>query len=287
MGFYGAIWDGDRVKVEPLTPLFNLSTHRMEQDDRFAIASSLDALVAAAHNLTTHYQALDTEARANHVPSDYYSRLQKARGFPFLTSYEHDGRRITLTYDARLDDEKLIFSAIVGQGDSAHDECLVKYTRWYSKETHEHLASYGFAPMLRQCVQVSAEWIAIIMDRSKYEVLYGQMLSNAEQEKVRRKVNSMVQVLHEGGFVHGDIRDVNLLVDVGSLASDNVAVHVVDFDWAGRIGEARYPIGVNTKTVWRPAGVKSGQLITTRDDEDMVSYLFYGSPAICSLAPLA
>ena len=266
MGFYGAIWDGACEGRAP-NPSLRL-------DDRDAIASSLDAFILAARNLQAHYRALDTEARANHAPSDYYSCLQKARRFPFVTSYESNGQRITFTYDARLDDQKLIFSAIIDQDDSDHGQCLVKYTRRYSKEAHECLASHGFAPMLRQCVQVSTGWITVIMDRSKYEVLYGKILSNTEQEKVRRKVNNMVQVLHEEGFVHGDIRDINLLVNVESLASDDVAVHVVDFDWAGRIGEARYPMGVNTKTVWRPAGVKNGELITTKHDEDMVSYLF-------------
>ena len=98
------------------------------------------------------------------------------------------------------DDEKLIFSAIVDHDDSDHDQFLVKYTRRYSKDAHEHLASHGFVPTLRQCVQVSAEWVAVIMDRSKYTILYGQNFSNVEQEKtrVRRKVNS-VQVLHEEG----------------------------------------------------------------------------------------
>ena len=40
-GFYGAAWDGRRVRVEPLTPLFNLSTHWKERKARNAIASSL------------------------------------------------------------------------------------------------------------------------------------------------------------------------------------------------------------------------------------------------------
>jgi len=80
IGFYGAIWDGKRVRVEPLTPLFDLSTHRMERDDRYAIASSLDALTLAACDLQAHYRALDTDARAERAPSGYYSQLQTARG---------------------------------------------------------------------------------------------------------------------------------------------------------------------------------------------------------------
>ena len=26
-GYYGAVWDGKRIRVEPLTPIFDLSTH--------------------------------------------------------------------------------------------------------------------------------------------------------------------------------------------------------------------------------------------------------------------
>ena len=38
-------------------------------------------------------------------------------------------------------------------------------------------------------------------------------LSKAEREKLKRKVTSIVQTQHKGGFVHGDFRDVNLLID--------------------------------------------------------------------------
>ena len=30
MGFYGAAWDGERVRVEPLSPRFDLAIHRKE-----------------------------------------------------------------------------------------------------------------------------------------------------------------------------------------------------------------------------------------------------------------
>ena len=38
--------------------------------------------------------------------------------------------------------------------------------------------------------------------------------------------------MKEGSF-NGDIRDANLLIDHASLASDDVTVHLIDFDWAG------------------------------------------------------
>ena len=39
MGFYGAAWDGERVRVEPLSPRFDLAIHRKERNARHAIAS--------------------------------------------------------------------------------------------------------------------------------------------------------------------------------------------------------------------------------------------------------
>lgn len=115
------------------------------------------------------------------------------------------------------------------------------------------------------------------MDKSEYEALQTLILNKEEKEKVRLKVTKMVKMLHEKGFVHGDIRDTNLLVNRNSLLSDEDAeaeVYFIDFDWGGRIGEAKYPTGINCKDVRRPGRVKGGGLITKEDDEEMVSYLF-------------
>ncbi|KAI0296624.1 hypothetical protein BC826DRAFT_967959 [Russula brevipes] len=210
LGFYGAVWDGDQVRAEPLTPVFDLSIHWRERSARHAIPSALDALVAAVNNIEAHYKSIEAAANANPAPMDFQA----------------------FKYNERLDDEKLIFSATINQG----DECLVKFTGQYSEAAHRYMASHGLAPKLRWCVQISAEWTMVIMDRSTYKRLHGLGFSPEVQEKVRRKVNDAVQLLHNGQFVHGDIRDVNILV--GHLAPE-VAIHLVDFDcreyWSGRL----------------------------------------------------
>ncbi|TDL21501.1 hypothetical protein BD410DRAFT_704093, partial [Rickenella mellea] len=137
-------------------------------------------------------------------------------------------------------------------------ECLVKFTTQYAEAAHRYLASDGYAPTLRQCIRISSEWIVVVMDWSKYKPLL--------EVKVRSKVKNVVNTLHEGGFVHGDVRDINILIDPKSLESDDVKVHLIDVDWAGRVGEAKYPIDINTKTMWRPDGVRCGELITEQHD---------------------
>jgi hypothetical protein len=241
---------------------------------RNAIASALDALMAVVDNIQAHYASIKANAKANPSPMTIDPRARKARGFPFVTPYEDDGQRRTFMYNARLDDDELTFSAICNQPD--FDKCLIKFTYQSSEAAHSYLASHGLAPKLRQCVRFSADWSAVIMDRPKYQSVYGLWPSNTDQEKVRSKVRIAVQTLHRGGFVHGDIRSNNVLIDRRSLASEDVAIHLIDFDWAGRTGEAKYPLAadVNMMTVRRPVDVEGGGLITEERDLEMVSYLF-------------
>jgi len=185
-----------------------------------------------------------------------------------VKSYKDNGQEIGFTCSARLQEGGLIFSASINEPGSG--ECIIKFASQYSKAAHNYLASRGLAPMLRQCIQISVDWTVVVMDRSECRLLSNMTLSKAQQEKVRSKVQYIVCMLHEGGFVHGDIRDTNLLVDHGSLVSEDVKVHLIDFDWAGHLGEAKDPIGINCKTVKRPEEVKGGELITKEHDYDMV-----------------
>lgn len=273
LGFYGAVWDGKHVRVEPLTPLFDLSTHWREANERFAIAASLDALVLAVNNIEAHYKSIEAEANVNFPPKRYDRDLQKARGYPFLSSYEDNGQEMSFMYNERLHKEKLVFSAaIVNKPDS--DEFVVKFTPWYSEDAHNCLASHNLAPRLRRCGQISADWTVVIMDISKYPVLFGLELSDVDKERVRHKVMDAARRLHQEGFVHGDIREANVLIDVESLTSNDLKIHLIDFDWAGPIGEAKYPVDVNKIAVRRPDGVKGGGLITEQHDIEITSFLF-------------
>jgi serine/threonine protein kinase len=78
--------------------------------------------------------------------------------------------------------------------------------------------------------------------------------------------------LHAEGFVHGDVRDANILVDSNSLEGD-VKIHIIDWDWAGHAGEVRYPPGINRFTMERLEGAQTSQLIAKEHDLEMVDYI--------------
>jgi hypothetical protein len=52
----------------------------------------------------------------------------------------------------------------------------------------------------------------------------------------------------------------------------NDRVFLVDFDWAGRSGEARYPHFMSRDVAW-PPGASDGELITFEHDVHMVNVL--------------
>ncbi|KAF5345600.1 hypothetical protein D9756_011047 [Leucocoprinus leucothites] len=149
LGFYGAVWDGTRVRVESLTRPFDLTTHLLERTARLEIASALDAFVDAVKNIRAHYKSITTEAKANPDRSEHYNRINKARSYPFITSYmdKDNDQAVNFTYTARLHDEKLLFDSTLKEPNSG--ECFIKFTQRYSEAAHIYLASRGWAPRLR------------------------------------------------------------------------------------------------------------------------------------------
>ncbi|KAI5988677.1 hypothetical protein F5J12DRAFT_865256 [Pisolithus orientalis] len=126
-----------------------------------------------------------------------------------------------------------------------HAICI-KFVRSYSKAAHLHFASLGLAPRLRGFEELAGGWYMVIMDRLG---IRGQLMT-----------------LHELKLVHGDVRDTNILVKT----DDRTKVMIIDFDWAGKIDEVRYPPYVNYMEIWRPEGARDGNLIKADHDKEML-----------------
>ena len=278
MGFYGAVWDGRYIRVESLTN-FDLTTHYQYEKGRFQIASSLDAFKETINDIQAHYEWVQDQAdhaadtfQVGAPPTTTDQDLEKS--FPYVTLFHIDGQDVSCTYGFCLKKDTTILFSVTS--DSGNDY-IVKYARRYSAETHRLFASHQLAPTLWQCQEIPGEWIVIIMDRSDYSLLSHLVLSKEEEAILQSKVTRALKTFHDQGYVHGDIRSTNILVDRASLAcidASDVKIHFVDFDFAGKIGEVKYPIGVHTKTVKRPDNVEAGVLITREHDEWMATHLF-------------
>jgi hypothetical protein len=121
--------------------------------------------------------------------------------FPYMKSHEDGGeeQRTRTTGDSMTENSSSLPEPIpISSLSSSLRECA---------------SLLGFAPRLRQVVSVPGSWSTVVVDESKFEPLYGMVLSADQQDKVRDKLSQVVNKLHDG-LVHGDIRGTDVLIDV-------------------------------------------------------------------------
>jgi len=93
-----------------------------------------------------------------------------------------------------------------------------------------------------------------------------ERMKNAVKEAVKEAVAKM----HNEGFVHGDLRDVNILYRCMGNSTD---VIFVDWDWAGKDGVALYPLTMNPD-IPRHVQAKADGPICKSHDLYMVEQIF-------------
>jgi hypothetical protein len=134
-------------------------------------------------------------------------------------------------------------------------------------EAHSICASMGFAPALTGFECVAGGWYMIVMDAITDEF----SLVDRPSASLYEPIKGRVVALHQQGYVHGDLRDTNLMVRRNGAPE----MMLFDFDWAGEIGKVRYPINVNRgPNLTRPDGAYDGELITVEHDVEMLDIMF-------------
>ena len=220
------------------------------------IATVLDAYFAGIKRINEHYASVKNESGKKIIN----------RRYPYQTTLgEGPNPIVEFRYNHKLSG-KLVFFA-VASGEKPLPLC-VKFTRQYSEGAHKYMADLGLAPRLWGVQDIPGGWKMVVMDRSDYTQLTEMVPNAVTRMAIKASVLAAVHKLHEGGYVHGDILDVNILVNSAS------SIHIVDFDWAGRIDEAMYPLQVNTLTLKRPKDVTGGVRILKRHDIEMIEELF-------------
>ncbi|KAI0738576.1 hypothetical protein C8Q80DRAFT_1206047 [Daedaleopsis nitida] len=231
---------------------------------------AIAALRVAVHSLLKWYPTLHTRAHRGDFPfRDFYtdgSAPNIKHYFEYLEAI--DKKRIFRV--KRKSDGKLL---------------CVKFSTRYSADAHRKAHELGLAPALH-AVNYVGEWIMVVMDDMSKKYANTMYALRAEQPiprnnpalslaAARELVEKKLPALHAAGFVHGDVRTVNVLVRNEDAAPEPAGADVllVDFDWAGPVGETVYPRRMNP-AVERPEGAQSGEVITTEHDILMAQRLY-------------
>ena len=159
--------------------------------------------------------------------------------------------------------------------------------RPYGYGVHDLLHAEGFAPKLcghSERPEIGAD--AVVMeylpppndDKPGWETLHDlfshsftRQLVVRERVGIRDKLLEIVSLLQKLHMIHGDFRPSNLMIKVTANCAglvQPVRVMVVDMEWAGKVGEAYYPLDRN-ETVGYPG--KASCRIGADDDVYMVN----------------
>ncbi|KAI1783031.1 hypothetical protein LXA43DRAFT_840938, partial [Ganoderma leucocontextum] len=127
----------------------------------------------------------------------------------------------------------------------------IKFVSSYGEEVHKVLSEAGFAPALRWCGRVCGGSIMVVMD----EIVDGRTIEDFLERKETvtmadlKHLDDALKLLSAKGLVHGDLRPPNVVLQRCKNSGANMA-YLIDFDWAGKEGEVRYPSYLNPDVQW-------------------------------------
>ena len=155
------------------------------------------------------------------------------------------------------------------QIDTSNQVVLVKFAAKYNEEAHRLLAGNNLAPALHFCARVIGGMYMVVMEyipntrgwsldpRSSAD----HPPSLPKPEVIRQDITKALGLLHERGFVFGDLREANSLY----LPEDGGRVLLVDFDGVGLDGKDRYSPCLNPEL---ELGVGRWQIMEKRHDNE-------------------
>ena len=239
---------------------------------RYKLARHVKALQNGLVSLEAYYTQLKAAGSSTGQPL-------RNPTLPYPCSFSSNPIR-NFTYDERGEGHNLVFFGKFQDGDC--EAICIKFTRYYCQQAHEFCASKGRAPKLYTVESYPGGWYMVVMDdiRKDYVSLFDFIDVQSESQdyadvrnSLSEEISAFLSDLHQQGLVHGDIRNTNIMVRrSGSDVAG--AFQLLDFDWSGRIDEARYPLDINTTTVKRPDGVAGNNLIEAAHDIQMLEYIW-------------
>ena len=155
---------------------------------------------------------------------------------------------------------------------------IVMFVKQYSCETHELMAFHGHAPQLIHYEERvgGTQYTAIVMEYIpdarpldeffKYAAANYSKYINNIKKIAQECCTEALKVMHDNGFCHGKISSKSIL---GKVQGKELQIFIVNYKWAGRQGEARYPLSADI-----PEGVQPGYPITREQDLAQLEKLF-------------
>lgn len=246
MSVFGIVNTSDEDAIcEPLVMSFPLLFFDNEWL-MVSLARMCASLKAAVQELTNSCYELSA-SRHHDAFGLHLTTLDRLR-FPYKDSVERNGTDISFQYLEVV--QRFVFRA-----NHAGVNVIIKFAKRYGAEVHDYCWGAGFAPKLLFCELLPNGWVFVVMEQ-----LPLCPLRQANGMIVRDQLLKIENALQDGSFVHGDLREHNVMWDT----SKNRVV-LIDFDWSGRDGVDTYPPFMNAEIAWPPGAVCGEPLQVAHD----------------------
>jgi len=157
-------------------------------------------------------------------------------------------------------------------------DIVVKFVECYGDRAHHLLVDEGLAPKLwyygppgvREGQPSYHSLFMVVMEYIEGQT-FATVKADMDQDaiaRVRSGVERALGLLHKGGYVFGDLRSSNIMVEKTG------EVKLIDFDWAGVQGQVKYPYLMSSDIQW-PEGVELLKFIKEDHDQVMFNKLFH------------
>lgn len=155
--------------------------------------------------------------------------------FPAYNSFTHDGNVSVMKYESQM--KPHLFQGTMDGG----TKIVIKFCEAYSEDAHRLLENRGCTPKLYCCCRVTSRFKMVVMEFVEGTHLrdYLSQESHSKKQKVLAECRLALRVLHDKNLCHGDFRDQNVLIRKSGK------VCVLDYEWAGQVGQVRYPAFMN------------------------------------------
>ncbi|KAG8922969.1 hypothetical protein FRC02_011496, partial [Tulasnella sp. 418] len=237
------------LSLEVLDMIHPLFWHPSDKKSFRSTARRLGAFKKAAKALQMYYLHSDHNLDADPL-FPYITQYT-----PFPSSTNPNPHPLEFKYLEKLPHSRLLFRCKEVQSNKI---LAIKFVTSYSKEAHLHCAKRHCAPKLYGIEKLPGSFYMVIMEYLDPRY-YTSLSSLVDKSRIQLEAKHHVVNLHQEGYVHGNIHDSNLLISTDVDATNRVML--LDFDWAGKIGETRYPINAGEKLegLARAQGVKGGE----------------------------
>jgi len=268
----GAFHDGKAAIVEPLCPsAWMLTSHGLRRH----LSQVLYALHRGVENIRTESVYIVSSALVvliflQVVVLACYTLIPSV---PFLyrNCRKVDGKESPITFMAvfHASGDKPIFNAKLDGSD-----VLAKMSyRTYGTAVQQFLAGHDLAPKLLGTCTLDDRLTVYVMEKldnnwmtlAAWERSIAPGLRPTIRPQLENQIISIIELLEQQGYVHGDLRTTNIMI-----RKDSNKVKVVDFDWAGEADRTCYPVDRNDEIQEWPENSVHGGAIAIGHDRALV-----------------